>query len=223
MKKSKHSLTITILVDRPESWIIPYVNTLVRLLGKAGRGHNVELCHDHTKIREGDLAFFLGCGRVVPGETLQRNKHNLVVHASDLPRGQGFAPLAWQILEGKNEIPIVLFEAVADVDAGSIYLEEVMRFEGHELNDEIRETQGQYTIDLVLRFVDAYPTVSARAQEGEATWYARRTAKDSELDPTKTLAEQFDLLRTVDNEHYPAFFTHQGHTYVLSIRKTNDH
>ena len=36
---------------------------------------------------------------------------------------------------------------------------------------------------------------------------------------TKSLAELFDRLRVADNERYPAFFTHRGHTYVLKISK----
>ena len=47
---------------------------------------------------------------------------NDVVHPSKLPKGKGFSPLAWQILDGLNNIPVTLFEAVEKVDAGEIYL-----------------------------------------------------------------------------------------------------
>ena len=38
----------------------------------------------------------------------------------------------------------------------------------------------------------------------------------------RTLAEQFNLLRTVDNTRYPAFFDLQGHRYRLHIEKVDD-
>lgn len=211
----EQKLKITLLADDVKSWIIPYVIKLKTKLQQ--RGHRVFVCHRQKDIKRGDLAFFLGCGRVVPEELLRHNLHNLVVHPSALPQGKGFAPLFWQIIEGKNNIPVTLFEAVEKVDAGVIYYQDILDFKGHELNAELRRQQGQKTIDLVLRFVDVYPDVPSRAQVGEGTWYRRRTAKDSELDVNKSLAEQFNLLRTVDNKHYPAFFVHRGHSYILKI------
>ncbi len=50
--------------------------------------------------------------KLVKKNDLDRHQHNLVIHPSNLPQGKGRASLAWQILEGKNEIPIVMFEAV---------------------------------------------------------------------------------------------------------------
>jgi methionyl-tRNA formyltransferase len=60
-------------------------------------------------------------------------------------------------------------------------------------------------------------TPSGLPQAGEPTWYARRRAADSRLDPDRTLAQQFDLLRVVDNDRYPAFFDLRGHRYRLRI------
>src|SRR5690606_34835736 len=142
---------------------------------------------------------FLSCERLVPPPVLRRHRHNLVCHPSPLPLGRGWSPLAWQILEGRNEIPVTLFEAVDGVDAGPIYDQEWMRFGGHELNDEIKRAQADATVRLCLRFIDAYPNVVATPQSGEATYYKRRSGADSELDPHRTIAEQFDLLRVVDN------------------------
>ena len=56
-------------------------------------------------------------------------------------------------------------------------------------------------------------------QTGSGSFYPKRTGKDSELDVNKSIAEQFDLLRVVDNEKYPAFFNFRGRKYVLRIYK----
>ena len=37
------------------------------------------------------------------------------------------------------------------------------------------------------------------------------------VDLNKTIHEQFNLFRIVDNELYPAFFLHQGKKYILKI------
>ena len=44
-------------------------------------------------------------------------------------------------------------------------------------------------------------------------------SEDSLLDFNKTITEQFNLLRVVDNDKYPAFFENQGEKYFLKITK----
>jgi len=49
--------------------------------------------------------------------------------------------------------------------------------------------------------------------------YRRRRPADSRLDPDRTLAEQFELLRVVDNDRYPAFFEWRGRCYEVKINQ----
>ncbi len=136
------------------------------------------------------------------------HRHNLVIHESNLPRGQGWSPMTWQILEGEQKIPITLFEANSELDAGFIYLQDVIELNGTELIDEWHLVQAQATVALSLKWFDIYKHVvkSSRAQEGNKSVYNRRKPADSELDPIKSLADQFNFLRVVDNDRYPVFF-----------------
>lgn len=213
------SLKLSIISDA-NSWINAFIPPLSQVW--ASNGHQVTWVKDHELLSEGDCAFFLGYGSIVPDEILRQHVHNLVVHESDLPRGRGWSPLTWQILEGKNEIPIVLFESEKNVDSGVIYFSDVMHFEGHELIDEMRCVQAHKTFSLCNQFVDNYPQVvmKGRAQEGTPSYYRRRSFEDSELEINKSLKDQFSLLRVVDNDYYPAYFVINGHRYVLSIKKS---
>ncbi|HHV71416.1 MAG TPA: methionyl-tRNA formyltransferase, partial [Clostridia bacterium] len=166
-------MIITLLCDNPNSWIVPYIKELENELKK--QGHEVHSIDHYSKISKGDLAFFLGCEQIVPKNYLKLNKHNLVVHESDLPKGKGWSPLTWQILEGKNEIPITLFEAEESVDAGDIYLQDVIKLQGTELLSEIKHKQGVLTQKLVLEFIERYPNITGRKQEGEETYYRKRS------------------------------------------------
>lgn len=213
-------LKISILVDNPRSWFVPYGQDLARQLRE--REHEVCEVENPQELPEGDVAFFLSCEQIIKKEVRDRNTHNLVIHASALPKGKGWSPTTWKILEGENEIPLTLFEAVDKVDAGDVYATGAISLEGHELIDEVRQKEGKAIVDLALSFVDRYPNIVGKPQEGEESFYPRRTPKDSELDPNKSLVELFDMLRIVDNERYPAFFTHRGHTYTLKIYKKND-
>lgn len=125
------------------------------------------------------------------------------------------------MLEGKQVIPITLFEAEEAVDSGTIYSQDFMLLEGHELVDELRSKQADATLNLFRYFVMRYPGILQQAvpQAGEENFYQRRRVDDSRLDLQKTIAEQFNLLRVVDNECYPAFFDWQGQRYTIKIEK----
>jgi len=70
--------------------------------------------------------------------------------------------------------------------------------------------------------VEAYPEIlnKAQSQNGTESFYKKRYPEDSRLDPNRTIAEQFNLLRIVDNECYPVFFEMHGQRYVLQINKS---
>jgi len=211
-------LKIQILVDNPNSWIVPYAKELEQQIKQ--RGHKVGLIHKHSEVSEGDILCLLACEEIF--KKLRLNKHNLVVHESDLPKGKGWSPLTWQILEGKNHIPITLFEAAESVDAGPIYAQEWLKLMGTELLPELKDKQGKHTIQLILDFIDRFPEVEGKKQEGQSSFYPKRTPKDSELDPNLSIAEQFNLLRVCDNERYPAFFKLNGRTYELKIQEKHE-
>ncbi|WFS61218.1 formyltransferase family protein [Pseudodesulfovibrio thermohalotolerans] len=210
------------IVTTKSSWLNDYIETLVQKLGALG--HDVRLLHDVYQITACDIAFYLSCNQLVPKDILSKNSHNLVVHASCLPKGRGWSPMTWQILEGENTIPITLFEAEEHVDSGQIYLQKLLEFEGHELIDELREALALMTIELCEEFVVDYHDIVANAKQqvGEPTYYPRRVASDSRLDPNETIAAQFNLLRVVDNESYPAYFELNGHKYTIKINKADD-
>ena len=182
------------------------------------RGYGAEIFNNHEEISSDyDVIFVLSYFRKIPADALRRHPHNLVVHASDLPCGRGWAPFFWQILEGKSKIPIVLFEATEELDAGPIYLKDAIVLEGHELHDELRSLQAHKCIELCLRFLSENP--KPIPQSGEPSFYRRRTRDDSELDIDKPLKELFNNLRIASNDNYPAFFRICDHKYVVRIFK----
>ncbi len=201
------------------SWINSWIADLIVDCYRSG--HHVSWTHDAATLKSGDLCFFLGYGRIVSADVLARHKNNLVVHASDLPEGRGWSPLTWQILQGRAEIVVSLFEAAESVDAGCIYLQEKINFCGDELLDELRMLLGSVSNKLCRRFLANYPECLKinREQAGVASYYPRRGPLDSQINAELPLVSQFNLLRTVDNHSYPAWFELYGCRYLLRIEK----
>ena len=209
-------LQINILTAK-SSWMNAFDEKLAKEL--KDRGHTVRCVSLKTDLEQADISFFLSCFEIIGRDYLNKSDHNIVVHASDLPRGKGWSPTSWQILEGKDEIPLTLFEATEAVDAGRVYLRSGIRLDGSELIDEWQRLLGDKIVEMCLNFTDGYPDNIEKGQDqkGEESFYPRRRPKDSELDIHKTIAEQFNLLRIVDNEKYPAFFFKNGKKYLLKI------
>ncbi|MCL9822321.1 formyltransferase family protein [Helicobacter colisuis] len=185
------------ILTSPNQWFIPYAEELRAKIPKS------DLYFSHQEIKQAyEIIFILSYHQIIPKTFLVKNKYNLVIHASNLPKGKGWSPMFWQILEGKNEIIFSLFEADEKADNGEIYLQKILKLNGVELYEELRDKQ-------------------AKMCQTES-FYPKRSPKDSELDLTKSLEEQFNLLRIVSNEEFPAFFCKEGKKFILKIYDFNE-
>ena len=148
--------------------------------------------------------------------------HVFVLHASNLPQGRGWSPYIWDVLYGADTLHVCLLEASEPVDTGAIWLRTTIKLAGHELLPEIHKLLFAAELSLMQQLVDGYHTFQPQLQEGEpGPHYRRRTPEDSRIDPEKPLADQFDLLRVVDADRYPAFFAYRGQCYYLKIEKAS--
>jgi methionyl-tRNA formyltransferase len=209
-------MKIAILTNKNQ-WFEHYTLQLSKCL------NGVSIYKNHEDIRKNyDIVFILSYHQIIPNEILKKNKHNVVIHASLLPKGKGWAPLFWQILEGKSSIPFTMIEAGDGVDNGDIYMQEMLKLEGHELNKELREKQSQLIIQMCQKFVNNYEQYKIPVkQNGDESFYKKRDKKDSKLNIDKSIKDQFNLLRVVNNSDYPAYFELDGNRYILKIELDN--
>jgi methionyl-tRNA formyltransferase len=177
----------------------------------------VRVMTDAGEVGEGDFLFLVACQDIVAEPVRRRFRHTLVVHASDLPKGRGWSPLVWQILEGHGRIPVTLLEAVDSVDTGRIWHQVWIELDGSELSGEIHSRVADATIDLMSWAVAHCDSATPREQQGEPSYYRRRRPEDSEIAPSATFEQAFDLLRVADEDRYPAFIRMRGKRYRVRI------
>jgi methionyl-tRNA formyltransferase len=109
MRQIENNQKIAVLTSEGNQFV-PYAKELVETLNC--RNYESNLFYKHEEINEDfEIVFILSYGKIIEKTYLVKHKHNIVVHGSDLPKGSGWSPIFWQILGGKNGIPIVLFEA----------------------------------------------------------------------------------------------------------------
>lgn len=211
-------IEVAILLDKDNNWIEKYI-LLIDQIPELNKKYQFCFFHDPNKVNQFEIVFILGYTKILGKEFLSSNKLNLVIHESDLPRGKGFSPVQWQILENKNIIPVCMIEATAEVDSGDIVAKSQIELNGDELFNEIREKQANTTIELIKSFLLKYPNFSRIKQTGKATHYRRRNEKDDELDPDKTIREQFNHFRIADNNTFSLYLHINKKKYYLTMSK----
>lgn len=193
---------------------------LDRWMTTSGDKVAVELVRKKHEALGGDLLFLISCSELVSGADRSRYRASLVLHASDLPEGRGWSPHIWQLIDGAEGITLSLLEADDPVDSGRIWKQLYIPVPRHALWNEINDLLFEAEMDLMTFAIENFDTITPKAQPSTgATYYRKRDPMDSQLDPSRTIAEQFDLIRVCDPQRFPAYFDHRGHRYVLKLEK----
>lgn len=171
------------------------------------------------------LLFLIACHEIVSAEERVFYDRVFVVHASDLPKGRGWSPAVWQILEGIRDLPLCLIEAEDQLDSGAIWLKSCVRVPESAVASEINALLSDATLSLMDRVMRDFHTLRPVPQDSaiQPSYYSKRTPDDSRLDPGKTISEQFELLRVCDPDRYPAFVEARGRVFDVILRpRTGD-
>lgn len=212
-------MKIQILIDNPDSWFWNHAQQLCLQIHRE-TSFMPELVTGPELVKASDFLFILSCNNIVPENILKQADKPLVVHASDLPKGRGWSPIAWQVEQDRNKIPVCLFEASKQVDAGNIYLREWLELNGTELLPEIRTKLYAIIEEMILRTLKHRELFAlGEKQEGKPTYFKKRNQKNNELNPDKTIASQFNKLRVCDNQRYLAWFTIRNQKYFVRLTK----
>lgn len=211
-------MKISILCTDPRHPVMPHLQQW-QLTMQAG-GHDVKLTSDKMNLPGGDVLFLVSCSQLIRSAEREKYQAVLVLHASDLPKGRGWSPHIWAITRGESEVTVCLLEASDPVDSGAVWLRERFKLDGHELLPEINQKLFAAELALMTQAIKGFGQIRPQPQEGDpGTYLRKRTPEDSRLDPEKTIAEQFDLLRVVDSERFPAFIDYRGQRYQIRIEK----
>lgn len=210
-------MIVHVLCTDPEH---PVYSNLARWVTEHRSSHDVMLTSSVKDLTGGNLLFLVSAAQIIRRDVRDRYEAVLVLHASDLPRGRGWSPHIWQVLEGKSAITLSLLAAEDAVDTGAIWAQRIIELRGDELADEINSLLFAQELALMDFAVDHFGQVTPKPQPpGEASYYRKRTLEDSRIDPYLSISEQFNLLRVADPLRYPAFFDLRGCRYKIVLEK----
>lgn len=183
--------------------------------------HQINLVRSKSELSHGDLLYLISCSEIVTEADRQPYSKTLVIHASDLPRGRGWSPHIWQIIDGATVLTLTLLEAANKVDSGDIWKKLEVRVNKDALWDEINHLVFDAELSLMDFAVENFDTIEPQTQSTaiEPTYHQKRNPADSKIDPKKSIEDQFDLIRVCDPDRFPAYFELHGHKYNIRLVK----
>ncbi len=196
-------------------WLLNWIDTQKNL-------HEIDLVDTKENLVEGDILFLISCSEFISKKERDKFKKTLLIHASDLPKGRGWSPHIWEILNGAEQIVISLLEAEDKIDSGDIWKKVKVNISKNALYDEINRDIFIAELKLMEFAISNFNNVIVQKQSNiDSTYWPKRTSKESELNLNKTINEQFDIIRVSDPNRFPAFFYKNGKKFILKI-EVND-
>lgn len=151
-------------------------------------------------------------------------RDSLVIHASDLPYGRGWSPHVWELIRGASEITVTLLEAEDKVDSGRIWKKVRVSVPKSALYREINQLLFEAELSLMTYAIREREKIKPQVQPSdvEPTYYPKRKPSDSELDLSKSLISQFNLMRVADYERYPPYVVIDGRKILFKLEAADE-
>lgn len=131
------------------------------------------------------------------------------LHASDLPRGRGGAPVNWSIIHGKPDVTMSLFEFVPEVDDGDVLGKRTVPVEDRDTVETVYDRLTVASFDLLDEALGSLERGRLDPSEQDrtaATYRPNRTPEDGRIDWRASSRDQYNFVRAL-TEPYPGAFT----------------
>ncbi|MEQ9930948.1 bifunctional UDP-4-amino-4-deoxy-L-arabinose formyltransferase/UDP-glucuronic acid oxidase ArnA [Pectobacterium parvum] len=142
------------------------------------------------------------------------------LHGSLLPRYRGRAPVNWVLVNGETQTGVTLHKMVSRADAGDIVAQSVVAIDEE---DTALTLHGKCRTAAAALLAQQLPLIRSREitltpqDDGQASYFGRRSAADGLIDWQKSAREINNLIRAV-TEPYPGAFTFLGERKVIIWR-----
>lgn len=190
-----------------------------------GRFSNFTLCTHgdelHSTIKECELynpvkgIFFPHWNWVVPKE-IHEKYECIIFHTGYLPLDRGMEPIQHLIERGEIEAPLNALKCVENVDAGPIYLSEMMSLHGSA--EEVYLRLDRLCESMIHRIIAG--NYELKKQEGAPAIFERRKKKQSDIEQfkIKKLTDLYNHIRMLDASGYNHAYLETDH-FRLEFRR----
>lgn len=164
------------------------------------------------KDQQFDILIQGGWQRLFPDHILETLTVGAVgVHGSAdfLPKGRGRSPINWSLIEGKKRFIFHFFIMKPGADDGDIFHYEIVDInEWDDCNTVYYKNAlvtGQVLTDWIPKLISG--DYKLYKQEGEPTYYPKRSEADGEIDWKKTVFDIYNFIRAL-TKPYPGAYSY---------------
>ena len=193
--------------------------------GKIDTQLSVAIVDDVAQLRESGLLFLVSYQKKLNLSEHSGYDHVIVFHASDLPKGRGWSPYIWDILNGAEKITVCAIDAGEEIDTGDIWAKTTFNVSKTDLLKDVLERISSAQLELMLEVISMICSGEGPVPQDPhtgATYYPKRTPEDSYLDPDKTLKQLFEQIRMSDPHRFPAMLDIHGEKFKIIMERIND-
>ena len=161
-----------------------------------------------------DILLIGGWQRLIPENILKSLKiGGIGFHGSSefLPKGRGRSPVNWSLIEGKNQFILHAFLMTPGVDDGDVLEHETFDITQWDtcqtIYYKISIIQKRILEKLIPKLISQ--NFEKTPQNGEPTFYPKRSPDDGLIDWSKTTIDIYNFVRAL-TKPYPGAFTYQN-------------
>lgn len=145
-------------------------------------------------------------------------KNFIVFHGSDLPKGKGWAPIYYALVENQEYYTISGIFADEKVDSGDIIVKARFKIRDNYTAESIRIWDEEIMIMLTQRILQKCDDkdILGLQQQGCETYNVRRKPLDSEVNINCKIVDMIPHLRACE-KRTPAFFFYNSIRYNIFI------
>lgn len=158
--------------------------------------------------------------QIIPDDIISIPRFGVInMHPSLLPKYRGATPTVWALLNGEEEtgVTVHLIED-SKIDSGRIIAQTRLRIHSSDNDGILRHRLAVLSEDVLFDAINMVLTADKRGfavqDEAGATYYAKRSLNDAEIDLGETFKEIVNRIRAMTP--YPcAFIRYNNENYVV--------
>jgi methionyl-tRNA formyltransferase len=175
---------------------------------------------EHLAQVEFDVLVVNGWNRLISAEVIARARSGaLAIHAGHPPLGLGRAPLVWNMLLGRQDVEVYVFEMLATADDGPILARAPVEISAYEDIRHLYEKVMLVGADLLLEAVGRL-VLGERGKPQvpeERRHFPKRTPEDGLIDFRQDELALYNFVRS-QRPPYPGAFATLGSSKWLILR-----
>ena len=129
-----------------------------------------------------ELMVVVAYGLLLPEWTLHSVPHGcLNIHASQLPRWRGAAPIQRAIEAGDSDTGVCIMQMDAGLDTGAVLMRESLPISDTDTSASLHDKLAELGSRLIVDTLNALPQLNPQTQATEGVTYAAKILKDEAL------------------------------------------